>query len=75
MSHMINAGQIKQDGEESIILNAVGGVQRFGVNEGLQEIIPHEEDGNDQLQDEQVDGNWAEPFFNFKNLNFFNFSF
>ena len=57
MSHMINAGQIKQDGEESIILNAVGGVQRFGVNEGLQEIIPHEEDGNDQLQDEQVDGN------------------
>ena len=35
MSHMVNAGQIRQVGEQEIILNAVGGVQRFGVQEGL----------------------------------------
>ena len=35
MSHMVNAGQIRQVGEQEIILNAVGGVQRFGVEEGL----------------------------------------
>ena len=48
MSHMINAGQIRQVGEQEIILNAVDGVQRFGVQEGLQEVIPHQQDVNDE---------------------------
>ena len=34
MSHMINADIIKQDGQQQIIVNAVGGVQRFDVEEG-----------------------------------------
>ena len=56
MSHMVNAGQIRQVGEQQIILNALGGVQRFGVNEGLQEDIPHQADDNDQqLQEDPVD--------------------
>ena len=29
-------------------MNALGGVQRFGVNEGLQEDIPHQEAADDQ---------------------------
>ena len=53
LSHMVNAGQIKQIGEQQIILNAVGGVQQFGVNEGLQEIIPYQGEAEDQqLQEE-----------------------
>ena len=39
MSHMINADIIKQDGQQQIIVNAVGGIQRFDVEEGQQEIV------------------------------------
>ena len=55
MSHMINAGQIRQVGEQEIILNAVDGVQRFGVQEGLQEVIPHQQDVNDQQPEQDPD--------------------
>jgi len=54
MSHMINAGAVKQDGEEEIIVNAVGGVQRFGINEGLKEILYDNQENNDQLAEEQA---------------------
>ena len=39
MSHLINADIVKQDGEQQIIVNALGGVQRFDVQEGQQEIV------------------------------------
>ena len=59
MSHMINAGQIRQVGEQEIILNAVDGVQRFGVQEGLQEVIPHQQDVNDQQPEQDPDDAWS----------------
>ena len=39
MSHLINAEVVKQDGQQSIIVNAVGGVQRFDVEGGQQQIV------------------------------------
>ena len=60
MSHMINANIIKQDAEESIIVNAVGGVKQFDVNEGLKEIVVDFQEDNDQLPGNQINSDWAE---------------
>ena len=40
---MINAGHIRQDAEQEIVLNAAQGVQRFGVGLPPQQIEPREE--------------------------------
>ena len=46
MQHMHDAGQIHQDGENQIVLNAAGGAQRFDVEDGLQEIVVDFQDDN-----------------------------
>jgi|FLMP01.1.fsa_nt_emb hypothetical protein len=39
MHHMRDAGLVEAAGENQINVNAPGGIQRFDVEDGLQEIV------------------------------------
>ena len=51
LSQMINAGHIKQDSENTIILNAQNGEHRFGINAPQPEVqVDFERDVEDEYQ-------------------------
>ena len=45
MHHMRDAGLVEAAGENQINVNAPGGIQRFDVEAGLQEIVVDFQDG------------------------------
>ena len=47
LGHIRDAGVFKQDGDGSFLVNAVGGVHRFDVDDGLQEIVVDFQDGGE----------------------------
>ena len=53
MSQMINANHIIQDSQNSIIIKGAGGEQRFGVNDGQQQLDAPANPDDVFLQEEQ----------------------
>ena len=47
MHHMRDAGLVEAAGENQINVNAPGGVQRFDVEDGLQDIVVDFQDNGD----------------------------
>ena len=54
MHHMRDAGLVEPAGDNQINVNAPGGVRRFDVEAGLQDIVVDFQDDGNQIQQEPV---------------------